>query len=218
LRLERHALGEDVESERHAIDAHLASCAACAACLRWITEDDARALPPLPPALPAPARARSRVFVAAGALALAAAALLAVGREWGGARSAATSRVKGGAVAFSLVRDDGERFNEAGGSFRDGDRFKALVTCPPGMNATFDLVVYDDGGVSFPMSTAHDFACGNDAPLPGAFRLTGAADERVCLVWSEEGPVDRASLAGGVTPFGERAQCKALRPIVDSSP
>ncbi|MGH7293845.1 MAG: zf-HC2 domain-containing protein, partial [Polyangiaceae bacterium] len=55
LRLERYHLGELRGAERQAIADHLAACEACAACLARIEQDDAVALPVLPP-LPAPRR------------------------------------------------------------------------------------------------------------------------------------------------------------------
>ena len=210
LRLEQYQLGEVDREERASIAAHLASCQACAACLAGIERDDAIELAPLPTSHEAPARrlrSRERLWaVGAGAMALAAAAILGVGRAWrhgsavdpGGA-----ARVKGDAVAFSLVRDDDERIDDVRGVFRDGDRFKAIVTCPPKATATFDLVVYDASGASFPLRRAL-VACGNGVPLPGAFRLSGSAEETVCLVWGWERDALRAAAPS------ERALCKRL--------
>ncbi|HEY8041543.1 MAG TPA: hypothetical protein VIF15_17170 [Polyangiaceae bacterium] len=217
LRLERHHLGEGDAGERARVAEHLAACPACAACLSRIEADDAVALPPrrLPERRASATRGR-RAALAAGALALAAAVVLFVGRGWtprGGGATGETpgaSHVKGDGVAFSLVRDDAERIVEAGGSFHDGDRFKALVTCPPAMSATFDVVVYDEGGASFPLESARGLACGNDVALPGAFRLTGTSDETVCLVWSEDGEVNRGTLAAGPDRVGTSAMCKRL--------
>ena len=53
--------------------------------------------------------------------------------------------MKGDAIAFTLVRDDDERIAGDAGVYRDGDRFKALVTCPPGRSVAFDVVVYRRG-------------------------------------------------------------------------
>ena len=80
------------------------------------------------------------------------------------------------------------------------------------MHATFDLVVFDDGGASFPLAATHDVACGNEVPLPGAFHLTAAGDrETVCVVWEDAGELDRTALARrGVA--GPRSMCKVLRP------
>jgi hypothetical protein len=118
-------------------------------------------------------------------------------------------RVKGDAFAFSLVRDDDERLVGTEGVYRDGDRFEAIVTCPPGASLDFDVVVYDTGGASFPIDPVRALACGNEVPIPGAFRLTGDGDETVCLVWSEGAPIDRARVASQVTV---PSSCKRLKP------
>jgi hypothetical protein len=210
LRLELYQLSEVDDAERASIATHLASCPACAACLASVERDEASTLPPLPAAREVRARGlRSHArlgALGAGALALAAAVMLGVGGGW---RHGSTidSRgavgVKGDAVAFSLVRDDDERIDEATGAFREGDRFKAVVTCPPSMGETFDLVVYDSGGASFPLARAR-LACGNGVPLPGAFRLSGSAEETVCLSWG----VEREALRAGAPAQG--VLCKRL--------
>jgi len=209
LRLELYQLGEVDAAEHASIAAHLAACPACAECLASIEREEASTLAPLPAARKARGLAsRGRLgAVGAGALALAAVILLGVGGGWrrgsavdpGGA-----ARAKGDGVAFTLVRDDDERIDETTGVFREGDRFKAVVTCPPSMGGAFDLVVYDASGASFPLPRAH-VACGNGVPLPGAFRLSGSAEETVCLAWGTE----REALRAGAP--AERALCKRLK-------
>jgi hypothetical protein len=227
LRLERYHLGEIAGDERERIAGHLAACPACAACLARIEQDEGVALPALRPmpdvpsrqlASPAGAmRARWLRLGGAGAGALAAVAavvlyLRATPHPVDGG-PLASGRVKGDAAAFSLVRDDGSFVGGEGGLFHDGDRFKAVVTCPPGAGLTFDVVVYDRGGASFPLEPAASFACGNEAPLPGAFRLTGRDEERVCLVWGAAGAVPREALASDVRPpEGASRACIALKP------
>ncbi len=198
LRLEVYQLGEIGEVERTSIATHLAACPACAACLASIEGDNAVALPPLPVGHKSQAyglASRARLgALAAGAIALAAAVLLGVGGTWRRGTVVdrdSAARVKGDAVAFSLVRDDNERIDDAAGVFRGGDRFKAIVTCPPSMASTFDLVVYDKAGSSFPLAPM-SVACGNNVPLPGAFRLSGSGDETVCLTWGRERDLLRA--------------------------
>ena len=188
LRLEQYALDELTEG-RDEIAAHLAACEACRACLARIESDAKLDLPPLPATATATATvvrpAWRRALVASGsALALAAAAVLAIGRVTAPPPDDG-ERVKGAAIAFSLVRDDDALIAEAGGTYKDGDRFKAIVTCPPGARLRFDLVVYDGAGAQFPLDPAQPLACGNEVPMRGAFRLTGTAPLRVCLVWSE---------------------------------
>jgi hypothetical protein len=220
LRLERYHLGEVDAGERAAVAAHLEACPACAACLARIEAGDAAALPPRPEARArgAPSQRGRIVALAAGGLALAAAIALYVGRPWQAGEvvpaGSTGSRVKGDGIAFSLVRDDEQRIVEAGGAFRDGDRFKALVTCPPTLHASFDVVVLDVDGVSFPLAPARGLECGNDVALPGAFRLTGTADETVCLLWREDGDVDREPLAKNrEAGLGANALCKQLKAL-----
>lgn len=219
LRLERYHLGEAAGADRDAIAAHVAVCPACAACLASIEQGDQEALPPLAVSKAPPRGVLRRLPVRAAAAvgALAAAAVLVLVLRGGGQpgdahpRTGPGNRVKGGSIAFSLVRDDGERIAGTDGVYRDGDRFKAVVTCPPGSGVSFDVAVFDTGDPAFPLEPARDLACGNDVPLPGAFRLTGNAVETVCLVWDEDGAVDRGALAR-IPPGGETALCKRLEP------
>jgi hypothetical protein len=221
LRLERYHLGDIRGDERKAIADHLVACEACAACLARIEQDEAVALPALP-TLPAPLRGvlvrwPARTAAIVGTLAAAAAVILAVrgtGRPVdGGGPVASGNRVKGDAIAFTLVRDDGARIEGTAGAYRDGDRFKALVTCAPGAGLAFDLVVYDASGVSFPLVPSGVMGCGNDVPMSGALRLTGRGEETVCLVWSDAGAVSRAEVRTGVGALhaGDQEMCKTLK-------
>jgi hypothetical protein len=200
LRLERFHLGELEGADRRPIADHLAACDACSACFARIQGDEAVALAPLPAARPASVGRRTIFPGAAFAslTALAAAAALVVGVRGvdpavgPGDEAVQTVRIKGGAVAFTLVREDGERVSGEDGVYRDGDRFKAVVTCPPGAGVGFDVVVREEDHASFPLAPGIRFGCGNDVAMPGAFRLTGSGDETVCLLWDESGAVDRA--------------------------
>ena len=221
LRLERHALGEAPDAD--VIARHLAECDACRASFARIEADAATDLPKLPAPREAersPARARAtvtrlstpwrRATLAAGsAVALAAAVVLVLGR--GTVVPEDPDRTKGTEIAFSLVRDDDTLFAEAGGTFRDGDRFKALVSCAPGTRARFDLVVYDDHGATFPLAAPVGLACGNDVALPGAFLLRGAAPMHVCLVWGDAPPDREELVRSGWDPARPHALCKVLQ-------
>lgn len=227
LRLERFRAGELDDTERKGIESHLTECQACAACLASIDDDEGIALPPLLPHVPRVPRATKRegatVHVswrftpAVAALAVAAGVLLFVTRKPRNVESAwedpsPGTRLKGGDVSFVLVRDDEESVDGSVGSYRDGDRFKAVVTCPPGMTASWDLVVYERDQAAFPLAAQTDLRCGNAVPMRGAFRTTGHEPMTVCLVWSERLPVDRnvvRSTAPGSLP---QASCKALEP------
>ncbi len=236
LRLERYHLGELDASQRASIEAHLAACPACAACLSQIEKDEGTPLPSLELSggsgttggggaasergrgvlLRFPGN-RARIGSIVGALAVAAAALLGVGRGWrhsatDGALVAGSPSVKGGEVVLTLVREDGVRIEDGASEtalYRDGDRFKVLVTCPPTLHTTFDVTVTDDGGTSFPLARVQSLDCGNEVPLRGAFRVTGSGDEKVCLVWSAPGaPGQTAATAPGATGL---STCKTLR-------
>ena len=152
------------------------------------------------------------------AVAVAAALLLVMGRRPGvdpenpGTLDPASPRTKGGSVGFVLVRDDDGIVAEAGGVYRDGDRWKALVTCPAGMRAAWDLVVFERGAAAFPLEPQPDLTCGNDVPLPGAFRTTGHEAMTVCLVWNDGALVDRGTLRGASPGALPHAVCKVLDP------
>jgi len=224
MRLERFHLGEIDGAERTPIAEHLAACEACAACLARIRDDEAVALPELPslPSLPSrlPVKQRMRGGMVASLAALAAAVTVVLGlhggvrpgvdrdgQQAGTGEGPRVARVKGGAIAFTLVREDGERMEGPEGVYRDGDRFKAVVTCPPGGHVGFDVAVSEGGRSSYPLPQPVGFACGNEVPVPGAFRLTGGAVETVCLEWNEDGAVDREDL-----PETRPSLCKRLSP------
>lgn len=216
LRLERYHAGELAESERARVAAHLASCASCASCSAGIERDAARPLPPLPvvrsvpPARPLATRAGVAVFAAA---ALAAGLAFWARRATEGDEEVAV-RTKGDAVAFALAREDEAPIVEAGGAYADGERFKVLVSCPPGLDASWDLVVFEHGEASFPLSPESALACGNAVPIPGAFRLVGREPMEVCLLWSDE-PIDRDAVVmarrRGDGVVGVNVSCKELR-------
>jgi hypothetical protein len=219
LRLERYHAGELLGPERETVATHLATCDACAACLERIAGDD-RALPPLATVSPRtalratrPWHTRGRTAAVVSGLAFAAVLLVLVGRQPRTASDGGnTARMKGNAIAFALVHETEGVLPEAGGVYHDGDRLKALVTCPPGMRASFDVVVFEGAEASFPLGAGLDVACGNQVSLPGAFRVTGRERMTVCLVWSDDGSVDRAAVRRSRPELLPHAQCKALDP------
>jgi hypothetical protein len=232
LRLEQHHLGE-LTTDREAVADHLRSCAECAALLARIAED-AGELPALPPARAkesAPVRplhsiharpwysARGLPIAIASGLALAAVVVLAIGRRPQPAdEDPAGARMKGSDLSFTLVREDEAVIAEAGGSYRDGERFKALLTCPPGIHASFDLAVFEQGAAAFPLPPSTDLACGNAIALPGAFRVTGHERMTVCLVWQPDGAIDREAIRRTPPDLLPHALCKTLDPSPSVSP
>ncbi|MDQ3341117.1 MAG: hypothetical protein M4D80_38660 [Myxococcota bacterium] len=154
------------------IASHVAECPACAHCLDEI-RGDVVALPPL--AVPE-RRARPWWHFAVPALALAAAALLFVvwPRE---AQRDDLVRVKGvGDVVLGIVRERDGVIRDDATTFREGDRFKIVLTCPPAASAWIDV----DVGGDHPLP-ASQISCGNKVVVPGAFHLTGTAPNRICV-------------------------------------
>jgi hypothetical protein len=168
LRLERFATsGADAQ-----IAAHVAACPACAHCLDEI-RTDVVALPPL--AVPE-RRARPWWHFALPVFVLAAAALLFIVWPRDAMREDAV-RVKGvGELILGIVRERDGVIRDDAMTFREGDRFKIVVTCPPAASAWIDL----DVGGDHPLP-ATQIACGNRVVVPGAFHLTGRAPNRICV-------------------------------------
>lgn len=183
LLLERYALGELNGEERASVELRLSASDADRACLDSIVNDESE-LPPLP-ALPRP-RPRPRQNAAlwlGGALSMAAALALTVLRPFDSVpnRRQVSSGIKGGEVALML---HGERTGASPGSFRDGDRFKLLVTCPSWLSTQLSVVMFQDGQRYRPLPAMSELMCGNQVPWPGAFTLDGAGDVDVCVTWS----------------------------------
>lgn len=184
-RLEAHALAP----RDAAISDHLAACPACARCLAHITED-AIALPPLQLAPVVPLHAtrtpRVRRWVAAATAIAAAAAIAAIAlsrRPAPPVEAAPRVAIKGvGEVAIELVRERAGDIRRGARSYLPGDRWKIVVSCPPGATALLavHVTIADGATVDRPLPAAR-IACGNEVALPGAFSLTGGAANRICV-------------------------------------
>lgn len=177
LRLERHALAPDP-----AIAQHLDACEACRACMHEITADVV-ALPPLRVPVTAPPKRKWWVIPSfAFAAAAAAAILLVILRP--AKRPDNVVAWKGGELVLGLVRERAGAITDDPTTFRAGDRFKVVITCPPGEMAEVTVEVFEIGGYSAapdrPLAPAQ-LACGNRIALPGAFSLTGTNPNRICV-------------------------------------
>jgi hypothetical protein len=178
LRLETFALegGRDAK-----VREHLDACPACKSCLAEI-ERDVVALPPLV----VPAKKRPWWHLALPALLplAAAAILLLVLRprvETEHRKNEVT--IKGvGVVVLELVRERSGAITTDARTFREGDRFKLVVTCPPDRTAHFELRVQEAGAAQIdrPLAPA-DLVCGNQVVMPGAFSITGNKANEVCV-------------------------------------
>lgn len=196
LTLERYALDELPPVERTRVEQRLAQSSEDRACLEEILSDQSE-LPPLP--LPgasvtpiAAARARrARWPYVSGVLAVAAALALAVLRPSDAptARRRVHDGAKGGEVALVLVS---ERKGEQPTHFREGDRFKVLVTCPPWLHEPLHVSVFQAGQRYAPLPEVAEFSCGNRVPWPGAFAVDGTTPAHVCVSWGEPNATARS--------------------------
>jgi hypothetical protein len=214
MRLERYALGEFSEGERSDIATHLASCPACSACMERIATDAPPALPPLP--LPRGvvelpkrrARSRSAWPLWAGLASAAAAALLLFGGP--GTEPPSRRHVKGGDFAIELVRVDAGDQLQPATHFTPGDRFKALVTCPPGWGGVAGISVYQSGKTYLPLAASSLDECGNRRALEGAFSLDGPDRALVCVSFAADEAAWRKQVRSSEPPAG--SVCTALEP------
>ncbi|HEY6878915.1 MAG TPA: hypothetical protein VI299_12885 [Polyangiales bacterium] len=198
LMLERYALGELSPDERAQVEQRLAMSDADRACLASILADDT-VLPPLPTPLPR----RKRAWWIGAALAAAAALAFIVPAARVPSHRRSDEGLKGGEVAITLFS---ERTGNGPEVFRDGDRFKLMVTCPVSLAPRLSVLMFQDGRRYQPLARPEHFACGNQVPWPGAFSLDGEGDVDVCLSWAES--TQRARSAGELAP---EVTCVRLR-------
>jgi len=170
-RLERFA----VDRADPAIAAHVTACPACRACLDRIRLDDL-ALPPL--VVAAARRGRRWLAPMVAAAAAAAIALVVLRRP---VEDRLVVGLKGvGEVALELVRERAGAIAFEARSYAPGDRWKVVVSCPPGAAVWVDVSVADGRATDHPLGN-RPLACGNRVAVPGAFTITGAAANRICV-------------------------------------
>lgn len=174
LRLETFAQGAADADVRD----HLAACAACKHCLDEI-QRDVVALPPLH----VPARKRWWTFALPAFAAVAAVAVVLFLLRPRDPVDDGVAHVKGvGEVIVDVVRERAGVVRADVRTFRTGDRFKVVVTCPPTREISLAVAVHEDGSdrADHPLAPAR-IVCGNRVVLPGAFELTGDRRHRVCV-------------------------------------
>lgn len=202
LKLERYALGELGAEQRAQVERELAQSEGARAALSAIREP--LALPPLPALALLGARRRMlRRRLSIGAAFAAAAAAVALALITPDALPPARRGVKGGELALEVV---GERSGAGATHFAQRERFKLLVTCPPGLGGRLRAVIYQGDAIFMPLDDGGPTACGNRSPWPGAFTLDGEQAAHVCVradgrAW----PSSSAALQGEVV-------CVTLRP------
>ena len=118
----------------------------------------------------------------------------------------ATTSIKGvGELALQLARDRNGNVQTNVTTFRPGDRWKTLLTCAPlAANAGTpsevwaDVVVLEiiDGNpvAEFPQPPTQ-LSCGNAVAVPGAFAITGARNNIICVTLGVDAPIDRVAMA-----------------------
>ena len=187
-RLETFAAGAPDAS----IDEHVRTCAACRHCLDALRADNL-VLPALnfTPAKAPAARPRWRAWIPALGVAMAAVvlALVVIRRPDSLPQPDVAVRenvatVKGvGTVVLGTVRERAGEIRQDAATFATGDRWKLVLTCAPGPSVrakTSVIEVSGDGRVDRPLPLIQ-VSCGNRVVLPGAFELTGARANRVCV-------------------------------------
>ena len=169
LRLEQLALGAEDPAARE----HCEECAVCRGCLDEIRGDTVAL-----PALVVPDKRRRWVWLAVPALAAAAIAVIVL-------RPRPEDRVtiKGvGEVIVDVVRERDGAITDGARSYRPGDRWKVVVTCPPTHEVSLAVAIREDGAdhADRPLAPTK-ILCGNRIYVPGAFELTGGKPHRVCV-------------------------------------
>ena len=118
----------------------------------------------------------------------------------------ATTSIKGvGELALQLARDRNGNVQTNVTTFRPGDRWKTLLTCAPSTanagtpsEVWADVVVLEiiDGNpvAEFPQPPTQ-LSCGNAVAVPGAFAITGARNNIICVTLGVGAPIDRAAMA-----------------------
>lgn len=193
LKLETFAL----DHRDAAVRDHVAACPACKQCLDEI-ESDVVALPPL--AVPARKRPWWHIALPALGLAVAAAAIVLLVRPKPEAPRANQVAVKGvGVVVVDVVRERSGTIRQDVRTFREGDRFKLVITCPPDHSAHVEVSVRDEGTRELDRPLAPvDLVCGNRVVVPGAFSLSGHSANTVCV--DVTGPVETRTACVSLLP------------------
>lgn len=193
LRLEQYVLDELPRGTRREVEHHLAACSVCRACLKLVDGAAEAQLPDVKRIAASSSRRRNFGLLLSAAALLASALLIYLqpgSEQQRPPHPPPRIAIKGGEVAMGLVRerdgivvDDPQRFGPA-------DRFRVLITCPPGSATRWELVVLQAGTVSFPLPGG-PLSCGNAIALPGAFSLTTPTAASICVLLD---PPSRASL------------------------
>jgi len=224
LVLERYVLDELPGDRKSDVAAHLSECPVCRGCAESI-EASSVSLPALDVSASVetarPWWRRPLVVGGFGTLVAATAVVLLLvigkGSKDTGAPLAQhfppqRTQIKGGDLAVALVANRAGVTRDNPTDYRDGDRFKVLVTCPPtSQRITADVVVAQDGALFYPLRS-REIACGNRVVLEGAFSVTGTTPMTVCVVVGPSPGIDRRGFDLVRLRRSKSAACQTLAP------
>ena len=113
---------------------------------------------------------------------------------------------------MTLVRERDGAVVKNPDRYLSGDRFRLFATVPGTAATPWDVAVFQEGEVFFPLTPEGAVEPGSDVPLPGAFRLTGAASTEICL-YTGSPLTDRDKIKHeGRKALPETAVCRTLAP------
>ncbi len=217
FKLDRRFTGELGPAEGARIENHLQQCHACRTSWDDI-QTTTRELRPLDaPSSPSESLAEQLkrwLWPAALVPALAAIVIVVlIGRQQPGdvgTLQGAGGLVKGGKPTLSLLREHRGDVATDPGVYVSGDRFRILVSCDSPETSEWDVVVYQDGQAFFPFDSGQTMDCGNETPIPGAFRVTGSSPVTICLVLGQPLPQRNALEAPSPENLSENAVCQQV--------
>jgi len=217
LIMEQYQLGELEPSEKISVDRHLESCEACSGCMDSII-NDSRHLRPLPHVEVEGVPNwlgffENRTLALGGAMAVLMLALFLIWPDSTEEARFPESKIsyKGGELSISLVRKRGDSVLHDPEGFSENDRFAVQITCPPG-ERSMEVVFFQGGEVYFPYEGPGEVDCSNRVSLPGAFRLDGDEEVRICAIVEqipERGELEQE----GVAVLPESTVCISLKPL-----
>jgi hypothetical protein len=217
LTLERYHLCELDPDEARKVAAHLETCPVCAACAESIAADH-RVMPPLPEVTVPEKRPLLTWWRLVPALAAAMAALIIVlvrpfFTEDHPDKAPDRIAYRGGELAMTLVRERDGAIVENSDQYLSGDRFRLFATVPGNTATPWDVAVFQDGEVFFPLTPEREIGPGNNLPLPGAFRLTGTVPTEICLFIGSSLPGRNKIEREGKRALPETAVCRTLESV-----
>ena len=179
--LERMARGDVVAGHAQLTD-HLRQCPACQAAADYLRTRPVQ-LRPLPPVMRRRVWSRRLTWASVGAAVVATIAITLTRSDNTRPRAAlpaARVEIKGGDIAIELVRNRAGEITRPAHTYREGDRFKVLLTCPSTSNTHAIVLVVEGDTVSTPLP-AQSVTCGNLVPLDGAVLVTGDSPIAICV-------------------------------------